>query len=149
QGVGLFIAASLLALFVLLWRIKSALRLAAAAFDLFGGAMLTGGAGGMEMAQIGRQAALGTATLAGAALTGGATLALGTAVAGAASRAAGGRAAQRRPPRGRPGEDGRARGPAEDDCRLYLRPLGDRARRHRRGARGAHAGAQLPRRRGA
>ena len=85
QGVGLFIAASLLTLIVLLWRIKSALRLAAAAFDLFSGAMLTGGAGGMEMAQMGRQAALGTASLAGAALTGGATLALGTAVAGAAA----------------------------------------------------------------
>src|SRR5690606_26108231 len=68
QGVGLFIAASVLALFVLLWRIKSALKLAGAAFDLFGGAMLTGGAGGMEMAQMGRQAALGTASLAGAAL---------------------------------------------------------------------------------
>ena len=38
QGVGLFIAASLLTLFVLLWRIKSALRLAGAAFDLFSGA---------------------------------------------------------------------------------------------------------------
>ncbi|NLF65311.1 MAG: type IV secretion system protein, partial [Chloroflexi bacterium] len=85
QGVGLFIAASLLTLFVLLWRIKSALRLAGAAFDLFGGAMLTGGAGGMEMANMGRQAALGTASLAGAALTGGATLALGTAVVGAAA----------------------------------------------------------------
>ncbi len=85
QGVGLFIAASLITLIVLLWRIKSALRLAAAAFDLFGGAMLTGGAGGMEVAQMGRQAALGTASLAGAALTGGATLALGTAVAGAAA----------------------------------------------------------------
>lgn len=85
QGVGLYIGASLITSFVLLWRIKSALRLASAAFELFGGGMITGGAGGMEMVNMGRQAALGTASVAGAALTGGATVALGGAVLGAAA----------------------------------------------------------------
>jgi len=85
QGVGLYIGASLIAFVVLLWRIKSALRLAAAAFDLFGAAMITGGAGGMELATMGRRATMGGVGLAGAALTGGATVALGTAVVGAAA----------------------------------------------------------------
>jgi hypothetical protein len=85
EGIGLYIGASLIACFVLLWRIKSALRLAAAALELFGGGMLTGGSGGMEMVNMGRQAALGTAGLAAAALTGGATMAVGGAVLGAAA----------------------------------------------------------------
>ena len=80
QGTGLYIGASIIVLIVLLWRIKSALRLAAAAFDLFGGGMITGGSGGMELAHMGRQAVTGTVGLAGAALTGGATLAAGGAV---------------------------------------------------------------------
>ena len=93
QGIGLFLAASLLALFVLVWRIKSALRLAATAFDLFGGGMLTGGAGGLAMVKMGQQAAVGTVALAGAALTGGATVAAGGAVlAGAAALQADNRA---------------------------------------------------------
>lgn len=86
QGIGLYIGASLITLIVLLWRIKSALKLAAAAFDLFGGGMITGGVGGMEAARIGRQAVTGTVALAGAALTGGAALAAGSALlAGAAA----------------------------------------------------------------
>jgi hypothetical protein len=71
QGVGLYIAASLITLIVLLWRIKSALRLAAAAFDLFGGALLTGGAGGMERPHGPAGGAGRGGGLAGAALTGG------------------------------------------------------------------------------
>ena len=85
QGIGLFIGASIITLIVLLWRIKSALKLAAAAFDLFGGAVLTGGAGGMDVVNMGKQAVAGTVGLAGAALTGGATVALGGAVLASAS----------------------------------------------------------------
>ncbi|MGH2536030.1 MAG: hypothetical protein ACRDHL_01400, partial [Candidatus Promineifilaceae bacterium] len=85
QGIGLFIGASIISLIVLLWRIKSALRLATAAFNLFGGAVLTGGAGGMEVVNMGKQAVAGAAGLAGAALTGGATVALGGAVLASAS----------------------------------------------------------------
>jgi hypothetical protein len=93
QGVGLYIGASIITLIVLLWRIKSALKLAAAAFDLFGGKIITGGSGGMELANMGRQAVTGRAALAGAALTGGATLAAGSAVlASAAALQADGRA---------------------------------------------------------
>lgn len=80
QGIGLYIGASIITLIVLLWRIKSALKLAAAAFDLFGGSVITGGVGGMEVARMGRQAVTRTAMLAGAALTGGATVAAGGAV---------------------------------------------------------------------
>ncbi len=80
QGIGLYIGASIITFIVILWRIKSAMKLGAAAFDLFGGAMLTGGTGGMELARMGRQAVVGTAALAGAALTGGATVAAGGAV---------------------------------------------------------------------
>lgn len=80
QGIGLYIGASIITLIVLLWRIKSALKLATAAFNLFGGGMITGGSGGMELANMGRQAVTGTVALAGAALTGGATLAAGSAV---------------------------------------------------------------------
>ncbi|MBK8989850.1 MAG: hypothetical protein IPM39_27945 [Chloroflexi bacterium] len=80
QGIGLYIGASIIAFIVILWRIKSAMKLGTAAFDLFGGAMLSGGSGGMELARMGRQAVVGTAALAGAALTGGATVAAGGAV---------------------------------------------------------------------
>ena len=93
QGIGLYIGASIIALIVLLWRIKSALKLAAAAFNLFGGAVITGGSGGMELANMGKQAVVGTVGMAGAALTGGATLAAGSAVlASAAALQADGRA---------------------------------------------------------
>jgi succinate dehydrogenase/fumarate reductase cytochrome b subunit len=93
QGIGLYIGAGIITLIVLLWRINSALKLAAAAFDLFGGANITGGSGGMAVARMGRQAVTGAVGLAGAALTGGATLAAGSAVlAGAAALQADGRA---------------------------------------------------------
>lgn len=93
QGIGLYIGASIITLIILLWRIKSALKLAAAAFDLFGGAIITGGSGGMELANMGKQAIAGTVGLTSAALTGGATLALGsTVLASAAALQADGRA---------------------------------------------------------
>ena len=80
QGMGLYIGAGIITLIVLLWRIKSALKLAAAAFDLFGGAMLTGGSGGMALANMGRQAVTGAVGVTAAALTGGATVAAGGAL---------------------------------------------------------------------
>ena len=93
QGIGLYIGASIITLIVLMWRIKSALKLAAAAFDLFGGAMITGGSGGMELANMGKQTVVGTVGLTSAALTGGVTLATGGAIlASAAALQADGRA---------------------------------------------------------
>jgi hypothetical protein len=80
QGIGLYIGASIITFIVILWRIKSALKLGTAAFDLFGGAAITGGSGGMALVDMGRRAATGAAALAGAALTGGATMAVGGAV---------------------------------------------------------------------
>jgi len=85
RGAGLFIGASIITFIVFAWRIKSAMRLATTAFDLFGGSMLTGGAGGMEIANMGKQAVAGTVGLAGAALTGGAAVALGGAALASAS----------------------------------------------------------------
>ncbi len=85
QGIGLFIGASIIVLIVLVWRIRSALKLASAAFELFGGAGLTGGAGGMDIVDMGKRAVTGTVGLAGAALTGGATVALGGAALASAS----------------------------------------------------------------
>lgn len=79
QGVGLYIGASFLVQIVLLWRIKSALKLATAAVDLFGGKIITGGAGGTDLVQTGRRLVGGAVAAAGAAVTGGAALALGTA----------------------------------------------------------------------
>lgn len=93
QGIGLYIGASIITLIVILWRIKSAMKLGTAAFNLFGGAMLSGGSGGMELANMGKQAVMGTVGLAGAALTGGATLAAGgAALASVAALQADGRA---------------------------------------------------------
>ncbi|HFQ93664.1 MAG TPA: hypothetical protein ENK32_06620, partial [Anaerolineae bacterium] len=63
QGIGLYIGASVITLIILVWRIKSALKLAAAAFDLFGGAVITGGTGGLELANMGKQAVAGAAGL--------------------------------------------------------------------------------------
>jgi len=85
QGIGLFIGAAVIACIVLIWRIHSAMKLATASFNLFGGGALTGGAGGMEVVTMGKQAVMGVAGLAGAALTGGATMAIGGAVLGTAA----------------------------------------------------------------
>jgi hypothetical protein len=86
QGIGLYIGASIIAFIVILWRIKSAMKLGTAAIDLFGGGALTGGSGGMALVDMGRRAVTGAAALAGAAVTGGATMAVGGAVlAGAAA----------------------------------------------------------------
>lgn len=72
-GLGLYLAASFIVLLVILWRIKSAFKLATNAFDLFGAAQITGGAGGMTMANMGLQAAAATGM---AIVTGGTSLAL-------------------------------------------------------------------------
>ena len=80
QGMGLYIGASIITLIVLMWRIKSALKLAAAAFDLFGGGMVTGGTGGMALAHMGKRAVTGAVGVTAAALTGGATVAAGGAL---------------------------------------------------------------------
>ena len=72
-GLGLYLAASFITLIVILWRIKSAFQLATRAFDLFGAAQLTGGAGGMTAVNLGTQMAVGTGM---AIATGGASLAL-------------------------------------------------------------------------
>lgn len=72
-GLGLYLAASFITLIVILWRIKSAFQLATRAFDLFGAAQLTGGAGGMTAVNLGAQMAVGTGM---AIATGGASLAL-------------------------------------------------------------------------
>ncbi|MBP8002593.1 MAG: hypothetical protein KA314_19320 [Chloroflexi bacterium] len=72
-GLGLYLAASFITLVVVLWRIKSAFKLATRAFDLFGAAQLTGGAGGMTAVNMGTQMAVGTGM---ALATGGASLAL-------------------------------------------------------------------------
>ena len=85
QGIGLYIGASVIVFIVILWRIKSALKLATAAFDLFGGGVLSGGANGADVARMGRQAVTGAVGFAGAALTGGATMALGGAALATAS----------------------------------------------------------------
>ena len=85
QGIGLYIAASIIVGIVLTWRIKSAMKLGASAFDLFGGAMMSGGESGMGIARMGRQAVTGAAGMAGAALTGGATMAIGGAMMASAS----------------------------------------------------------------
>ena len=96
QGIGLYIGASIITFIVILWRIKSALKLGTAAIDLFGGGSLTGGAGGMDVVRMGRQAVGGAAAIAGAALTGGATVAAGGAVlAGAAALQADGNRGRR------------------------------------------------------
>lgn len=85
QGIGLYIGASFLVFIVLLWRIKSALKLASAAIDLFGGSTITGGAGGMALAKTGAEVVGGTLALAGATVTGGAALAVGGAAMTAAA----------------------------------------------------------------
>jgi hypothetical protein len=85
QGIGLYIGASLIACGVLIWRIQSALKLAAAATNLFGGGMLTGGSGGMELVNMGSRAVRGTALAAAGVATGGAALAVGGAILGGAA----------------------------------------------------------------
>lgn len=76
QGIGLFIAANILALIVIGWRIKSAFKLAMNAVDLFGGASITGGSSGRELVNALTQTAGAGTGLTLAALTGGSALAL-------------------------------------------------------------------------
>jgi hypothetical protein len=70
QGIGLYIGASIVSCAVIIWRIKSAFKLAMNAADLFGGASVTGGSSGREL--VGSITGLATAGLAVA--TGGAAL---------------------------------------------------------------------------
>ncbi|MCP5345221.1 MAG: hypothetical protein H7A05_11425 [Pseudomonadales bacterium] len=76
QGVGVYIGAGLIACVVLSWRIKGALKLAMSGLHLFGGGVLTGGATGTDLANMGRNVALAGAGLGLAAVTGGSSLAL-------------------------------------------------------------------------
>lgn len=83
-GTGIYIGMSLVATVIITWRIKGAMKLATAAFDLFGGGSITGGARGGDLT-----------SLAGTAVTGGVALATGgTALAGAAVLAADRRVSQ-------------------------------------------------------
>ncbi|MGB1249619.1 MAG: hypothetical protein ACPG8W_03235 [Candidatus Promineifilaceae bacterium] len=80
QGFALYIGASIIVVIFLIWRIMSALRLASRALDLFGGGMVTGGAGGMVLANMGQRVVAGAVGLTGAVATGGASLAAGGAM---------------------------------------------------------------------
>lgn len=75
-SIGLYIGASIIALIVILWRIKGAFKLATAAFDLFGGGSITGGAAGADLRNMATQTAGAAVGLGAAALTGGSALAL-------------------------------------------------------------------------
>ena len=85
QGFGLYIGASVLVVFFIMWRIMSALRLASRALDLFGGSIITGGVGGMALAGMGQRAVSHAAGIAGAVATGGASLAMGGVMMGTAT----------------------------------------------------------------
>lgn len=76
-GVGLYIGTSFIGTIILIWRIKGALKLATAAFDMFGGGTFTGGATGKDLRQMATTAVATTA----AAATGGAALAAAGAIA--------------------------------------------------------------------
>lgn len=73
-GTGIYVGMSVAATVIIAWRIKSAIKLATNAFDLFGAANLTGGSGGRELLNMGT----------GAVVTGAALATGGTALAGAA-----------------------------------------------------------------
>lgn len=75
-SIGLYIGASIIALIVILWRIKGAFKLATAAFDLFGGGSITGGASGADLRNMATQTAGTAVGLGAAALTGGSALVL-------------------------------------------------------------------------
>jgi hypothetical protein len=70
-STGLFIGTCFIGTIILLWRIKGALKLSTAAFDMFGGGTLTGGATGKDFRNMATTAVATTA----AAVTGGASLA--------------------------------------------------------------------------
>lgn len=75
-GIGLMVGMTFLSIFLLIWRIVSAAKIASSAVDTIGGSSVTGGVG---LSQGARAAAGATAAVAGAALTGGATLGLSSA----------------------------------------------------------------------
>lgn len=76
-SIGLYIGTSFIGTIILIWRIKGALKLATAAFDIFGGGTLTGGATGKDLRGLASTAVATTA----AAATGGAALAAAGAMA--------------------------------------------------------------------
>lgn len=76
QGMGAYIGAGIIAGVILIWRIQGALKLALNGMNLFGGGVLTGGATGRELVNMGRNTALAGAGLGLAAATGGGSLAL-------------------------------------------------------------------------
>lgn len=70
-STGLFVGTCFIGTIILLWRIKGAMKLATAAFDMFGGGTLTGGATGKDFRNTATTAVAATA----AAVTGGASMA--------------------------------------------------------------------------
>ena len=70
-STGLFIGTCFIGTIILLWRIKGAMKLSTAAFDMFGGGTLTGGATGKDFRNTATTAVAATA----AAVTGGVSLA--------------------------------------------------------------------------
>lgn len=76
-SIGLYIGTSFIGTIILIWRIKGALKLSTAAFDMFGGGTLTGGATGKDLRGMATTAVMTTA----AAATGGTALAAAGAMA--------------------------------------------------------------------
>ena len=70
-STGLFIGTCFIGTIILLWRIKGAMKLSTAAFDMFGGGTLTGGATGKDFRTTATTAMVATA----AAVTGGVSMA--------------------------------------------------------------------------
>ncbi len=70
RGIGLYIGAAIIAVVILTWRIQGAFKLAMAGAHLFGGGVVTGGATGTDLVNMGRNAAV-TGAGAGLALAAG------------------------------------------------------------------------------
>ncbi len=58
RGIGLYIGAAIIAVVILTWRIQGAFKLAMAGAHLFGGGVVTGGATGTDLVNMGRNAAV-------------------------------------------------------------------------------------------
>ncbi|MBK8989723.1 MAG: hypothetical protein IPM39_27305 [Chloroflexi bacterium] len=58
RGIGLYIGAAIIATVILAWRIQGAFKLAMAGMHLFGGGVMTGGATGTDLVNMGRNAAV-------------------------------------------------------------------------------------------
>ncbi len=70
RGIGLYIGAAIIAVVILVWRIQGAFKLAMAGAHLFGGGVMTGGATGTDLVNMGRNVAV-TGAGAGLALAAG------------------------------------------------------------------------------